>query len=305
MSAENWDLFAEFCRQELATGGPDPQVALMVELSKDTHPQEKMWLAGCYCSHHTVPSAYVVWKHFRPEHVIADETELREFLAKHWDWLPVRPEMRSHRMIEKRLQCLRDFARFAVHKWDLMPALDYNEAWKLSIDSVKYFARYMAIKYLEILHRMDILQWGLTDMRAKSAWSPRIALGMLYPEVNHIIADKGNNTHEAVRITELHANRAVHEMRKRGVPVSFFQIQVLMCEFREALVGGYYPGASHDEELDYIRIAQEAFGPETIKPIFDARRQIFPHSVLGELNGWNGLRQDQYRNFKGAATYDR
>src|SRR5436190_19374539 len=55
-----WKSFARFCSKELATGGPDPQIATLAELAKDHGTKSRVWLIGCYGAHHCVPSAYLI-----------------------------------------------------------------------------------------------------------------------------------------------------------------------------------------------------------------------------------------------------
>lgn len=291
-----WKLFIEFCKQEFTSGGPDPQIELITELAKETPLDvDKVWLAGCYGAHHCVPSAYAVWKTFpRPEDVI--QSDLEDFLEEHWDALPVRPEMRSHRMVEKRAKCLADFAHYAVgQSWK--HAEYYEVHWKDSIAKVKYYNRYMAIKYLEFLRRMVAPRLVLSDLRAKNAWSPRRALYMLWPEVEDL-ENEYDIRDEIVANVEIWFTRTIFKLSEAlDFDVTSFQLQVLLCEFREALDGTYYPGASQDEELGYISLAAQDFD---MSPIYDARQEIFDVEYLGEHNDWNDIRKEKYRTFTGA-----
>lgn len=292
---DHWPLFKRFVRAELATGGPDPQIALMAHIPKDLPGVERVWLAGCYGAHHCVPSAYMVWKTFRPGEVMDHPDRLEDWLGENWDYLPVRPEMRSHRMLEKRSQCLADFAAFALAQSWADEAWAYEGMWAHSQYVVNYYGRYMAIKFLEMLRR-SVAPWlVMPDMRAKGAWSPRMALSYLYPE-NLLLAQREIKSQEADMLVEQYAKRALEDLAKDGIEINFFQLQVMLCEYREMLVGGYYAGASHDEELDYMRIAKG--GGVNFQEVLDARKAIFPHWALGELNGWDGLRKPCFSMFK-------
>ncbi len=295
-----WEQFISFCRQELATGGPDPQIALIAELSKNSPDVDRAWLAGCYGAHHCVPSAYVVWTAF-PEPEDVKQYELEDFLSQHWDALPVRPEMRSHRMVEKRAKCLFDFAQFAASHhgrgngvlWH--SGLNYEEVWSSSIANVKYYNRYMAIKFLEMLRRMVAPGLALNSLRAKNAWSPRRTLYMLWPHPD--LENEHDPRDWVLDAVESAFTLTRHELRRAGVYVTGFQLQVMLCEFREALNGTYYCGASHDEELDFIIAMEKAEENYDLSPIYAARAQLFPHSALGELNGWHGVRQEMFKEF--------
>lgn len=291
--ADHWKRWTHFVLSELAAKGPDPQFALLAELGKDVSSLEKLWLAGCYCAHHCVPSAYVIWKHWRPEEALLSAEHLQKWLWEHWHALPVRPEMRSHRMPEKRAKCLHDFARYSLLMENRIGDLSYEDVWSDSQANVKYFGRYMAIKYLEILRTMGLNdRFVLGDIRANDAWGPRLTLALLVPEFGEIVGNRYNNTQEALRLTDASANQVVTRMAKEGITVSYFQLQVLLCEYREMRAGGFYPGAGHDEELEYIDKVGDAF-PADAQAVLDARRRIFPDHYLGEIGGWEGIRQDE------------
>lgn len=292
-----WEVFSGFVTEELAVGGPDPQFKLITHLSRNHDPVERVWLIGCYGAHHCVPSAYAVWSNFRVNTLVDfphEQERLYTWLDQHWDNLPVRPEMRNHRMIEKRWTCLMDFARYAhSERWKTGT---YQEVWDDSVAQVKYYGRYMAIKVLEMLRMSVRPDLVLSDLRAKNAWSPRIALGLLFPDEADIIADRNANSWSEVLLAEEIANEAIEELDAcYGIRLSHFQLQVLLCEFRELLVGGFYPGAGHDEEMEYIKIAERSFD---MSAVWEARSEIFPHKYLGEKNDWFGLRKEKFVEWK-------
>ena len=295
MENNSTELFISFCKEELSTGGPDPQITLLTEIgnSQKASPVDRVWLAGCYGAHHCIPSAYAVWDSFEAKEATIEN--LTPWLRDHWNSLPVRPEMRSHRMIEKRARCLSDFATYAIEEsWK--DATDYEYIWTDSISKIKYYNRYMAIKYLEFLRRMVSPQLSLNDLRAKNAWSPRRALALLWPSVEDL-ENEYDTRPEIIDQVESYFCKTKLILSKANVEVTSFQLQVMLCEFREALVGTYYPGASLDEELSYMKIASDDF---ELSPILEARSRIFDHQYLGELNGWDDVRKEKYQAFTGA-----
>lgn len=276
-----WKYFVPFCAAELSTGGPDPQVAMMAHLSRGLDPVERVWLIGCYGAHHCVPSAHAVWSKWRPQAVLDKQDEFSDWLKEHWDALPVRPEMRSHRMLYKRHECLSDFADFAIRKtWEKG---DYLEVWNDSIDSVKYYSRYMAIKILEMMRRTVRPDLSMPDLRAKGAWSPRRMLALLFPE-EPVLDERENQSKEALQLVNEYAVKAQKRLAENGVLVNLFQLQVMLCETREYLNGGYSAGGSLYEEILYMDIASKKFDQTAI---YAARKEIFPPEYLGELTGWD------------------
>jgi hypothetical protein len=291
--ADHWPVFVEFVAAERAAGGPDAQLALLAELARmhECDQTEKVWMAGCYGAVHCVPTAFVTWQEFRPQEVVADNKRLSQWLLDNWDALPMRVEMRSARMLEKRLDCLTDFARYAL---DYKPGLTYNQRWHHSQVAVKYYGRYMAIKFLELLRQMLEPELIAPDIRSKDGWSPRRSLALLHPEVP-ILAEATNKSVEAVKAMEDTAIDIQAKLNEAGIPISFFQLQVLLCNYREALNGGFYPGGGHDEEMDFMEIVSKKFSTTLV---YVARRNIFDQRYLGELNDWFGLRRAKFLEWK-------
>lgn len=294
----HWSVFPEFVRAELRAGGPDPQISLLEELSAGQPLQERVWLMGCYGAHHCIPSAYAVWRKFRPHEVPRRPTVLRGWLAEHWAHLPVRTEMKNHRMLDKRAKCLYDFAVYA-QRWNPAVFRSYQQLWDDIIPQVKYFGRYMAIKVLEMLRRFgDVPHIEAPDMRAKGGWSPRIALSWLWPKQAAVLADRTRNGTADVLLVELYAKKTQERLwDEYGISINLFQLQVLLCEYKEAVHGGFYPGAGHDEELAYLYTAKQHFGTLFL-PVFRARSRLFLPEYLGELGGWDGPRKEKYVAFK-------
>jgi len=292
-----WDTFAEFVRSETAAFGPDCQLKLLVALGEGQTDIERVWLNGAYGAHHCVPSAYAVWRQFRA-HDLADpyvQEGLYDFLSSNWDALPVRPEMRSHRMIEKRWRCLVDFSAYArSEKWRKGT---YEEVWNDSIKSVSFYNRYMAIKMLELLRMTVRPDLKLGDLRARNAWSPRIGLALLFPgKIGDVIGDREDNSEEAIELAEECALEVLEVLKDEyGIQLSHFMLQVLACNWREMLVGGFYPQAGHDEEIDYIKLSEKKFD---MTPIWETRSRIFPKHLLGEHSGWSGIRKNEYLRWK-------
>lgn len=308
MSVDHWPLWIKFVRAELACGGPDSQFELLrAAYDQMEHPEVrekrvlKMWLIGIYASHHNAPSTLAIYQRFPdPKRVLKDPKALKAFLKEHWKYLPVRPECRSHRMLAKRHQCLMDFARYAVEEtWRIGT---YDDLWADAQRKVKFYGRYMSIKVLELVRRFGVrTDMVMPDVRARHAWSPRTALGLLNPGIVKkypMLIDRADNSEAACVLAEGIAIRTRRRMiREFDTRVSFFQLQGLLCNYRSVLTGTFYPGAGHDEELEYIRLNGKRF-PSVADLMYETRKGIFHSKYLGEVGGWDGPRDDQYAKWK-------
>jgi hypothetical protein len=282
--------FVDFAQREIACGGPEPELAPIVWLTQSASDIEKVWAAGVYCSHHCVSSAMIVYQQWRPNDVLDREHDFHAWLTQHWNALPVRNEMRSHRMVDKRLKCLQDFATYTLgESWRTGT---YDDVWSDSIRRVKYFGRYVAIKYLEFLRRMVRPSLVLTDVRARSAWSVREGLGMLYPYAVPGLTNRADNGADTVAAVEALANRMLAQLDEDyHLRLSHFDLQVLLCEFKQWKNGSFYPGVSHDEEMEFATLVEQDF---RVPEFWTARQILFPKSVLGEFGGWAKRRKELY-----------
>lgn len=291
----HWPLFRKFIRAEKAVGGPDCQFTLLIEHAKTERPgrlldgHDWMWLIGCYGAHHCAMPAFEVFRVFRALDVINKPRVLRTWLKDHWSALPVRREMRSHRMLEKRWTCLVDFARYANS--DRWKRGMFDDLWTDTQAQIKYYGRYMSIKVLELMRRTGVRpDVHSYDIRAAHAWSPRAAMALLYPHHAEWLGDRSRNDPATVRNVERYARKIHDDLTRHGIDVSFFELQGLLCNYKEMLYGRFYPGAGHDEDMEYMKEYAADFDP---KPWYKTRARIFKHKYLGEISGWDGLRPEE------------
>ena len=91
--------------------------------------------------------------------------------------------------------------------------------------------------------------------------------------------------------TNIGLQKEFYELCLKRMPHNTFygmdQCETCLCDFNSMLVGRYYPGHDIDQQLEFIRKA----GPWT-GDYLEARRVVFHRNVLGEVNGWLGVRKD-------------
>ena len=285
-------LFVDFSRLELSTGGPDPQVGLIAEATRDVSDEEAAWRAGCFVAVYTVGAAGALWHHvpLARARTITHE-ELTSFLETNWRGLPIRRERRAVWKPSKLADCLLSF-REMLDEHPEFGTLGYNDLYGLIRRDARFFGRYAAMKVIEVLHRRGLAREGQTDIRPIGAWSPRKTLSLIYPEsleLQHYRSDSLLMLESAL----IAAEGVRDVLAGAELEPSWFQIETLLCNYRQAL-DGKYPGRSHDRELAHFLKATEYWGPELAEwlPFYDLRKRLFPNMCLGELNGWTGSRHD-------------
>jgi hypothetical protein len=292
--------FAEFCKWELASGGPDsqlPTVAEMAQSSSDSE-EERLWKAFCYIGVYNVPYGEVMWRNWSFEAAWSHPTELRTWLDGAYDAkkITTRMERRSCRRSFQMNEYLFGARHFIDSGWSKLvdqckntdPYFAYEIAWK-RINQLPTVGRYAAIKLIEYLRRYHGLAVSTPDIRPKDAWSPRHTLGYIFPERG--LGNKDNSL-PALGVADQACKDAITMLRDEfDVHIDMFQLQVLLCEYRESWESKkQYPGRSLDSELKYAIKAQDEWNYRS--DIWNARAKLFPHEHLGELNGWDGTRKD-------------
>lgn len=294
---QTWQHFADFCRWEMAVGGPDPHMAVMGHLCQDELRLDKLWTGGLYIGFYNVPTALAV----RAELSLADAADRPEELAawvdEHWQGFAFRRERRPIRTPAKLTRYLHEYALWAreaqYEKWWSVsqggtPFSRYETAWR-SCQQVSGLGRYVALKLLEFLRRYVGAPIHLPDLRPKGGWSPREGLALLYPED----ADRltGGDEPRNLWTANDRATMTWYGLVHYGVELDRYTLQVLLCDFKQCAVGRrQFPGRSQDSELMYEAKVVDHWGPDD--RMRRARAELFPHEALGELQGWEKVREE-------------
>lgn len=84
-----------------------------------------------------------------------------------------------------------------------------------------------------------------------------------------------------------------------GQEISWFQIETMLCIYRQSL-GGKYPAGRHDSELGHWTRTMNALPEDLVDeltkqfPFSELRRHLYPEEYLGEWNTppWYGIRPE-------------
>ena len=295
------EVFTDFCELELETGGPDHHIDMLVHgIGGDRGLTDKdlVWRAGCYIAPYVVATGAAIWSHWDAEGVLARPHEFRVWIRDNWSGLKLRRERRAVRSPAKLAKCLETYAWWVTDSAnpilrDSEPC-PYDEAW-VSVDTgVMYFGRYATIKLLETIRRMTGGVSPLPDIRPGGAWSPRLTLSVLYPQHAALLVDGGSSRDTLHAINEIADTELYRLGMALGRPVSMFQLEVLLCNLRQA-IERKYPGRPLDTELGYFHDVATYWGQDVLFgaiDFFGARGRLFPEHCLGELQGWSGPRDE-------------
>lgn len=295
-SEEHWKHFAQFCKLELASGGPDPHMVMAGQASIDAPLHERFWRAGCYIAVYNSPFAEVLWQAWGSESEF-DRALLLGWLEKNFFRITTRRERKCVRRPEWMAQYLIGYHDFIILKLpqllvaagSLEPVERYEHFWE-EVLTVPRLGRYVAIKLLEFYRRYCSVDVVIPDIRPSDGWSPREMLSYLWPD--HKVVGERDNSPELLVLANDLAGQTKHRLFDDfGVSCDWFQLQVLLCDYKQAWKSArQYPGRSIDSELVYLLEAEKKWGHKS--KLWQARKKCFPIEHLGELQGWQGVRTE-------------
>lgn len=288
-------MYAEFCRLEIASGGPDPCLDIVAANCKGLNMRTAAWRAGCHVNTWVIASGAMIWDEYPDPGMVAnDPEELVEWLTVNKEGLPARRDRRAVYDKKKMAQCAITYGDWVINHLPALRDASYEELWDSVSTNVRYFGRYATLKVLESLRRMEIVSAAASDIRAQGAWSPRLTLSWLFPDGAELLNNGGNKV-AAIKEVDAMAQASIDDVEERaGIKLNYYQQEVLLCNYRQGITWRH-PGRSHDSELGYWFRTSDYWGRERLAEavrFFSVRKQLYPKAYLGELNGWDGNRKE-------------
>lgn len=287
--------FKEFCKLETELKGPDPQLettyAMCLLDNVDT--MEMVWRAGLVVGVWNVPTAEQIWHDWPLERALREPEKISTWLANNWKGIFRRRERRCVNTVPKMTEYLQQLAQWVPKYASYEP--DYEVYWKAVQNEVKFMGRYVALKYLEFLGQYCHIPISCPDIRAEGGWSPVRTLGFFY--TNPLLAQDirtAPSKHVAIATAEEYAATTLKRLHLAGIKINFFQLQVMLCEYRTCFEHAHqYPGRSLDEELEFSTKVNGYWSlAKDTTLLYRARLDAFPNVALGEFNGWNQIRKE-------------
>jgi len=305
---QHWAYFREFCRLELASGGPDPHLKLCAyAMRQEPDPLERAWMALCYVAPYEVSTGAVLWSTW-PLRRRVEAPGLGPWLQEHWRGLQIRRERRAARTPTKMLASLESARYWIVTDLPKLQAFQpesyagpveqvdaFDALWSSAKHGLQYFGRYALIKVLETLQQGGVVDAPAYDIRPDGGWSPRATLALLFPD--HEAALNGSNSPDDLAVARAATDATIVDLQAHtGRPVSYFETEVLLCNYKQA-VERKYPGRPQDTDLGYYHKVKEYWRAVPF-PFLRYRHALFPAAVLGERQGWTGPREELGETFQ-------
>lgn len=283
MNERHLKFFAEFCRYEKLTGGPDPHLTAVISMCKSLPVEEQVWRVALYVGFYNVPSAEAMWHHFP---VQPGAAVIRRFLDQHWEDFRFRRERKSVALDSTHGERMTEYcvgAERVLNEVDALRDMTFEEVWRYAI-RLPHVGRYAATKLCECWRRLGLVQAECKDIRAKEGWSPRTALNMICDEREDVHSDWPSSVARADTLATVLHDEHFKEL-------SWFEFEVMLCEYKASYsTKRQYPGRSLDSELSYERAIHDYWYPGLpldVTEHMQMRSRLHPSWELGEIQGWD------------------
>jgi hypothetical protein len=218
------------------------------------------------------------------------------WLQQHGKVIPIRKERRPVKGAWQRFAiCADSYQNWCVEEYPQVADCSYATVYASVTKHVKYMGRYATMKLLETLYQAGLLSSAQDTMVPRDGKFPRRTMALLMPEHTDLLTGKRDED----AVDELCDRIRIGVSQRIGQEVSWFQIETMLCIYRQSLKGKY-PSGRHDSELGHWTTTMDTVGPEMAEelraqfPFSALRGQLYPHHLLGEFNNppWTGIRPE-------------
>lgn len=291
-----WHLekITEFTALKRLVGEPSPHLAIVGHIVRAQTRRDGLWLLGLYAATYSLPTAMAVQQQM-PRPAAGDRPAVEAWLRVHWAGIVTRTERRCVRTAPKMADCLVSCSEWLDGVYPKLVTLaggetreNYDLVWG-EASRIRYFGRYIIIRFVEGLRRYFGVPARLYDIRSIGGWSPKRCLSYLYPDEADVLLTEGRAGDEAA---DRLANHLLSVMRERLPWLDEYILAAMLCEYKGAFEKRHqYPGWTIDQEpllVDKVR----AYWCSRVdfSALWSARAVLFPPESLAEVGGWGGTR---------------
>lgn len=281
--------FAFFHQEMVDTNEMDPVYPVLKEMGRllDLDKEDLTWLVHVYVAYYDMGSALNCFEE-NPQPRIPSNPTLNRFCAT---------ERRGHRdpyRFKPHFQSLVSIAESngGLYSWITKYLTnDPKQSWRAiqaPLEIIYGNGRWASYKISEMLQKVIDLPIEAPDMGHANSTGPRDGLAYLYNNL-----PTGNKTKDIATLDSI-SNDLVSKLTTHGVSAKIEEVETSLCGVKSLINGHYYIGADIDKMQESLDKQ-----PCSLTPIaYEARKNVFPHRYLGELNGWNGIDKDRLKAYK-------
>lgn len=285
--------YTRWHRLQVETGDIDPVYPAYRWLGEywKLGPDQLAWLCVCHVIYYHSGSALTLFRQLPgPSHLPDSFDKLEE---GGWLTLPTATERRAHRDVRQLAKHMLDVrAQLGSEPYEWFGADGWEwETLNKRIMSLHGNGRWAAYKLAEMLEKVAGAPTRATDAGHRYSTGPRKGLALLYGD----LVPDGQSSAD-IQVLDAITAGLQHEVGEKDVAL----VETSLCDFHSLAKGGYYLG--HDIDGMQGQLLHHKVDPG--KKIWEARAASFSEELLGEEQGWDGVRRDLKRAYRDHGVLD-
>jgi hypothetical protein len=259
----------------LATQDEDPFYPVLAHVGQTlANDEERLWLSFLFVAYCHLGSA---WRAF---HTTRTPAPL-PLVAERWPFYTDRRGLRGGKLryhVQSYLAYVTAPGQRAWLRagWSTDPRQNYHQFWRQA-QCVWGNGRWAAFKWAEVLKKVHGWPLAAPDMRLQTSTGPQAGLSHLY----------GLPARVSLGMLDRYSRHLHAHLAAAALPVDWETLETLLCNWHSLVRGRYYVGCDIDAQQEEIA----SVPPAMQAPLWAARRAVLPAAVLGEVQGWSGVRK--------------
>ena len=287
-------------------------VAKALSLDRD----QRFWLAYLYSTCYSAPTAFYMFmnlprvQELTKADILGWWVKYKDKLVFETDRLRVKTQDQFPRMLMnyKTLVGSSDGLFFDSHRRGTSEQT-YDYLYDYLEKNLYYFGRYSLFMYLETIYNLTDFPIWATGLDLKNALSSRNGLCFLLGRdawVRHASVKDENLTVEQYAYLQRELKKLFEGLRVKypSIPTTYWNLETALCAYKKLFFRTRYAGYYIDRQL------QELSKMQKLSPLgadwsllWKFRREHFDPRVLGELNGWKGIRKERMDYFMNTGRF--
>lgn len=272
--------------------------------------EQKLWLAYLYSTCYSAPTAYYMFVNL-PQIQELNERYILNWWIKHKnklvfesDRLRVKTQNQFPKMILNYKNLVTNSAvHFFLKFCTASPERNYNNIYNYLEKNLYYFGRYSLFMYLETVYNLTDLRIWADTLILKEALSSRNGLCFLLgldSWVRRQSVKQENLSDEQYKYLQMKLFELFESLTKKypAIPTTYWNLETSLCAYKKLFFKTRYVGYYIDRQLQEL-LKMQGLAPMGAdwNVLWQFRRDYFNHKVLGELNGWSGIRKERMKYF--------
>ena len=298
----NYRLFKDYYELFMKSGDCDPAFPALNYVCDryEFNLEQRYWIAFLYGMTYCAPTTFYIYNEF-PDYENVSISRLKKWWKNNKE------------------KCLFQTDRAKVKNFDLFPKIiksyintmgwsqedsikqnkGYEELYSF-LSKIYYFGRFSLFNYTQALWELTNTKYEPTFFDLRQAESCRNGLCRAVNKMQYYTSKKNK---VEVNYDELNKDfkKMMKDLNKKfsKMPVNIWNVETTLCAYKKLFLGkrylGYYIDRQQGEIIDLQEKVDEGVDWDIL---WDFRSEFYDKSVLGEVNGWKGIRKSMMNIFK-------